>query len=583
MMPSKRWFALLLVLLATAPPAFARLDGDEDHWCGTTRGTLAVALGVHDEHERRTVREGDRPGHEVDQKARAGAAAAEDIDGIAVLSDDGSLLTQPNPVDVAGGGIRFTAVGKTGFSIATVGAGVADPPPGVKLDLGDDDVRAVSFARGFKFKFFGKNYTSMLVHSDGNITFGTPDASSTERSVQRFLNGPPRIAPFFVDLNPETAGEDAGVFVHTTKSLTTVTWYRLPQFGTTLLSTFSVALEKNGRITMAFGELEAEEAVVGVAPGDGGSFKLLDYQSELPVTVKGAVAEQFATRSGLDDLAIASMFFSGFADEYDHLVVWLDFQQALLGGGAFAYEFGIKNEIRGIGQQIFDASREAGSRGRLRSFVQMGSLAKYRSDPDETFLGTNTTMDILGQETGHRWLAFLRVHDANNPALLGRSLSHWNFNFDSDGDGPRGGSDMEGTNIRDNGNGTFTSIAATDGFSPLDLYVMGLLPASEVPEMFLVAGSNVDPSSAPEIGRIINGTRENVSINDIIRAEGPRVPSSATAQKTFRMAFILVTKDGQAPQPGSIEKMNRFRNRWVEYFSEATEGLGTVETDLIPR
>jgi len=301
------------------------------------------------------------------------------------------------------------------------------------------------------------------------------------------------------------------------------------------------------------------------------------------VTVNGAVAEQFATRSGIDDLAIANMFFSGFADDYDHLVVWLDFPQTLLGGGAFAYEFGIKNEIKGIGQQVFDASREAGSRGRLRSFVQMGSLSKYRSNPDETFLGTNTSMDVLGQETGHRWLAFLRVHSPDNPALLGRSLSHWNFNFDSDGDGPAGGSDMEGTNIRDNGNGTFTTIAATDGFSPLDLYVMGLLPASEVPEMFYVANSDVDPSSPPAIGTTIRGTRENVSINDIIRAEGPRVPSSATAPKSFRMAFILVTKEGEAPQPGSIEKMERFRARWVDYFSEATNGLGSVDTALIPR
>lgn len=583
-MPSKRVTALLLTLLAAAPPAFARLDGDNEHgWCGTTRGTLAVALGVHDEHERRELRERGPVEHGVDDKAFAGAAATEQVGDIAVLSDDGSLLTRPNPVDVAGGGIRFTAAGKKGYTIASVGAGVASPPPGNKLSLGDDDVTSVSFPKGFKFPFFGKKYSSVLVHSDGNVTFTTPDAASTERSVQRFLNGPPRIAPFFVDLNPETAADDAGVYASAGKSAAIITWYKLPQFGTAKLSTFSLTLEKTGRITFAFADLEAEEAVVGIAPGDGGPFKLLDYQAELPATFNGAVAEQFATRSGIDDLAIANMFFSGFADDYDHLVVWLDFPQTLLGGGAFAYEFGIKNEIKGIGQQVFDASRDAGSRGRLRSFVQMGSLSKYRSNPDETFLGTNTSMDVLGQETGHRWLAFLRVHDANNPALLGRSLSHWNFNFDSDGDGPQGGSDMEGTNIRDNGNGTFTTVAATDGFSPLDLYVMGLIPASDVPDMFYIADSDVDPSSAPAIGTIIHGSRENISINDIIRAEGPRVPASAAAPKVFRMAFILVTKDGQAPQPGSVEKMERFRSRWVEYFSQATNGLGAVDTTLIPR
>ncbi|HEV8238730.1 MAG TPA: hypothetical protein VGS57_05140 [Thermoanaerobaculia bacterium] len=579
-MPLKRVTAplVLLALSSLAAPALARLDGDPDAWCGTTRGTLAVAVGVHDEHERERARVDRDPGN-LD-KAAISAPSAEAAGDIAVLSDDGSILTSPNPVDVAGIGIAYTPKGK-GYQVATTGGNLADPPPGTKLDLGDDDVRAVSFPKGFKFSFFTKKYSSMLVHSDGNITFGVPDAESTERSVQRFLNGPPRIAPFFVDLNPETAADDAGVYVSTSKSAAIVTWYRLPQFGTSRLSTFQVKLDKTGKITFAFGDLEADEAVVGIAPGDGGAFKLVDYQSDLPVTIaSGAVAEQFSKRSGLDDMGIANMFFSGFADQYDHLVVFLDFPQILLGGGAFAYEFGVKNEIKGIGQQIFDASSIAGSHGRLRSFVQMGSLANYPDNPDTTFLGTNTTMDVLGQETGHRWLAFLRVNSPDNPALLGRALSHWNFNFNSEA------SDMEGNRIQDNGDGTFTTVAATEGFSALDQYVMGVRAPGEVPDMFYVDGNTGNQTGeAPATGIRFHGTREDFSIQDVIAAEGPRVPAagSAAAQKNFRMAFILVTKNGEAPKPGSVEKLDRIRSRWMEYFNQATDGRATVETNLVSK
>jgi len=579
-MPAKRFTAplVLLALSSLAGPALARLDGDADHWCGTTRGTLAVAVGVHDEHERERIRVNRDP--EANEKAAISAPSAEAVGDIAVLSDDGSILTSPNPVDVAGIGITYVVKGK-GYQVTTGGAALADPPPGSKLDLGDDDVRSVNFPKGFKFPFYTKKYTSMLVHSDGNITFGVPDAESTERSVQRFLNGPPRIAPFFVDLNPETAADDAGVFVSTSKTAAIVTWYRLPQFGTNLLSTFQVKLEKNGKITYAFGDLEADEAVVGIAPGDGGAFRLVDYQSDPPVTVTGgAVAEQFSKRSGLDDMGIANMFFSGFADQYDHLVVFLDFPQILLGGGAFAYEFGIKNEIRGIGQQIFDASAIAGSHGRLRSFVQMGTIGNYPDNPDTTFLGTNTTMDILGQETGHRWLAFLRVNSPDNPALLGRALSHWNFNFNSEA------SDMEGNRIQDNGDGTFTTVASTEGFSPLDQYVMGLRAPGEVPDMFYVDGNTGNATGeAPAVGLRFHGDRHDFGIQDIIAAEGARVPAggSAAAQKTFRMAFILVTRNGEAPKPGSVEKLDRIRTRWMDYFNQATEGRGSVETNLVPR
>ena len=278
-------------------------------------------------------------------------------------------------------------------------------------------------------------------------------------------------------------------------------------------------------------------------------------------------------------MAIANAFFQQFADDYDHLIVWLDFS-VRLGGGAFAYEFSPKNEIRGIGLPVYDYTAQFGSRGRLRSFVEMGTLERYPANPDQTFLGTNSTMDVLGQEAGHRWLAFLTFRGpggARSTNLLGRDLAHWGFCVDSDA------SDEEGNDIRDNGDGTYTTIAATERFSLLDQYVMGLVSRAEVPSLFYVADCGIDPGAGPAIGAQFSGQRVDVDISDIIAAEGARVPSSNTAPKSFNMAFIIVSRDDTFPSQVSIDKVDAFRLRWVDYFAAATDGHGTVDTTLRPR
>ena len=81
--------------------------------------------------------------------------------------------------------------------------------------------------------------------------------------------------------------------------------------------------------------------------------------------------------------------------------------------GAFAFELNIKNEIRGIGLEQFDFASEFGSNGRLQSFLAMNQLSEFPDDPDAAFFGTNSTVNIIGQEAGHRWLAYVRFRDTN--------------------------------------------------------------------------------------------------------------------------------------------------------------------------
>ncbi|MEA2602532.1 MAG: hypothetical protein QOF89_3524 [Acidobacteriota bacterium] len=563
----------LLSIVGTIGAAGAiTLPDHSPSWCGTRKSGLAVNLAIHRDNVRRLEQKRAKgmAVRSVPQASRAG--------DVAVLIDDGSLIVQPNALDVANFGVQYVPQKKGGLVVSPSSDPVSEEI-GNRIDLGDDDARLVPFPKGFRFRFYNKTYTGMFVGSDGHLTFAAPDPTSAARDLDRLISGPPRIAPLFTDLDPSGASGDGGVYVLTGKTKIVVTWLDVPEFGKTDHNTFQAVLYPDGRITFAFGRIDAKEAVVGIAPGGGSAVQLVDYTESLPTgVIKVAVAERFVATRSFDHLAVAKAFFREFADDYDHLVVFLDFQQSL-GPGAFAFEITVKNDVRGIGDGIFDFSAQVGSKGRLRSFVQMGTLARYPDDPDAKLLGTNSTLDVLGQETGHRWLAKLHFLDGNgekSDALLGRDLAHWSFCHNTLA------SDMEGNEFREDGGNRFTTIAATERYSPLDQYAMGLIPASDVPPFYYVDGC-FDPAAAPAIGTTIQGNRIDLTIGDIIAAEGPRVPAAAKAPHSFKMAFILVAQADQFPSEDSIAKVDRIRAAWEPYFAQAVDGHGTVSTALKPR
>ena len=58
----------------------------------------------------------------------------------------------------------------------------------------------------------------------------------------------------------------------------------------------------------------------------------------------------------IDTFAVAQKFYQTHPDNYDQILLWTD--QPLI-RDAFAYEITVANEIRGIGQDIFDLSRRS--------------------------------------------------------------------------------------------------------------------------------------------------------------------------------------------------------------------------------
>jgi len=506
------------------------------------------------------------------------AATSDDVGEIAVVQDQGDVILRPNAFDLRGAGLRFAPNGSGGYDVSRIDATFRSAL-GDRITLGDDDSRGVPLA--FDFPLFGGAGRQAFVNSDGNITFGEADHASTARDIARLISGPPRVAPFLSDLDPSSGGK---VFVRSDSDAFTVTWCSVPGFKSAAVATMQTTMLPGGTIEMKYDdETTLQQVVVGLSPGRTGDFAAVDLSASASGGGSSqALGERFSDTLELDTVALSQRFYAAHADLYDQLVVWADTRVAP--PTAFAYELTVANEVRGIGVDLFDQSRDFGSSGRLRSVVVMDRLTKYPDDPAAKFKGENSTLSILGQEAGHRWLAYLRFRDHNramSDALLGRDLAHWSFFFDSDA------SVMEGNDIEPLGGGKFRTVAAVQRYSRLDQYLMGLVSDRDVPPFFWVESpANVIPpeerESDPRVGVTFDGTRRDVLIEDVIAVEGDRRPSVAESPKVHRQAFVYVVSQDATTAADQVEKVNRIRSAWETFFSAATEGHGRAETRLRP-
>jgi len=185
------------------------------------------------------------------------------------------------------------------------------------VNLGDDDSVRVSL--GFTFPFFGQSYTEVYVNSDGNLTFGSSDSDSAERSVSRFLTGAPRIGPLFADLDPASGGQ-----IITRKEdpdSLSVRYVGVPEFssaGGGGTNTVSVELHASGIIRLTFTGAQTASSIVGITRG---GTQNTGTESDLSSSVgtlityggSGAVFEEFAQGESFD-LAGTTLVFAENAD-----------------------------------------------------------------------------------------------------------------------------------------------------------------------------------------------------------------------------------------------------------------------------
>jgi subtilase family serine protease len=280
--------------------------------------------------------------------------------------------------------------------------------------------------------------------------------------------------------------------------------------------------------------------------------------------------------NGVPREEIAKEFYATHPDTYDFLVIFSNFDFQMPEQEVVAFYLGVKNDTQGIGLPVFDNSSFYGSDGKLQGTIDMGSIGNLAADPLDP--GFTTTMTTLAHEVLHRWAAHVKFQKADgslSSELLGSGGYHWSFLLDT------AGSLLYGNRWQDNGDGTFTSLPGWKYYSPLDLYLMGLIDRSEVPPMLLIENPDIDQQRLPEPGVTIDGAARTVTIDEIIAAEGDRIPGAEESQKTFKTGFILITR----PNSFTGDELNEIRSimqNWVMWFSSLTDGRAIVQIDSAP-
>jgi hypothetical protein len=194
-------------------------------------------------------------------------------------------------------------------------------------------------------------------------------------------------------------------------------------------------------------------------------------------------------------------------------------------------------------------------------------------------------MSQIGHEMGHRWSAFVSAKVGNETIELGPT--HWATGLQAQVpfpyQRPTEASAMGGGVWQDNYDGTFTQLdddyyVPATGWSYLDLYLMGFIGPTEVPDFFILR--NLAPAGHDSNGHaIFKADRTKITIQDVIAAEGPRLPAVDRAQKHFNTGMVMVVEHGNAPSPKLIESVSGIRERWMDYWTTTTGHRSTMTAD----
>ncbi len=241
---------------------------------------------------------------------------------------------------------------------------------------------------------------------------------------------------------------------------------------------------------------------------------------------------------------------------------------------------------------------------------------------DETSPG-----QVLVHETEHDvccYMKFLDPATTKSSSALIENTGHWSLFHNTYGQL------MYGANWREEGNGTFFSVPPALGTRPLDLYLWGLVPPEQVPPVFLVdttdkqscaikpltlAGlkkdcaemdlgsgkkckddevaclAKFDPCVDPPYYRdtaggcvpyskgtihsptnlTAKGVKKLVTLDDMIKVVGKRVPDWKESYKTNTQLFILLVGGGYELEQETVDRLAKFRRHFSRLMYKTTD------------
>ncbi|MBI3654220.1 MAG: hypothetical protein HY231_24590 [Acidobacteria bacterium] len=514
------------------------------------------------------------------------------VGDLAVIEDDGSIIMPPNDFDLNKSSLLFTPVGN-GYRVNR------DPIAFTKnygtplhTFFGIDDQPLDNANNGYKewslgsapFTFFGTSYEKIFIGTNGFITFTGGDTSGRV-SAAALAAGLPRLAPLWADLDVTAEGS---IYYQRLEDRHVITWDSAPQAQYASLSTFQLVLFDDGRFAFVYRKVKARNALTGISPGRSTiPSQPMDFSNAHNEWIASSAFESFSKLKRIDLPAFTRAFYAAQPDAFDTLYLWTDF--AFDNGPGYATSFNVRNDIRGIGQKLFDRGAIYGSPTRLSSIALIGDvLGSWPDDPYANVVGLFSAVKIVCHEQGHRWLTYVRfkTNQGASDDLLGRDLSHWSFLMDSRTTSEGNFSSlMEGNAWNAEAGGLYRTIeVSANYFSELDQYLMGLRSPEEVNAVhYLDVPDDVKARlrfGSPMSNFTLAADSKTVTVEQIIAQEGARVPAAATAPKEFRIAFVLVTERGASATTKTLSKLEEYRAALVRYFSLATSRRGALNSAL---
>ena len=252
--------------------------------------------------------------------------------------------------------------------------------------------------------------------------------------------------------------------------------------------------------------------------------------------------DELSIPDGENLVSICKNVYKKVSDAFDFIFVVCCSDQ--LSENLAGFHVTVKNTTKGIRTSVFDNSNDYGSKGKLMGVnVLTDKRYIYTQGP---FL----------HELGHYWGAIDIGQEHGNSDGAYYDYAHWGI---SDVHGQLGGFDYATLEKNVDGNPNKYRASSYSGqtklnkkaftqagisntmYASLELYLMGLIPAAEVPEMHVFKKVRTE-SDTWDNGIFYAESQETITMNDIIKEYGERIPNWEKSQKDFR-GLVLVLSD----------------------------------------
>lgn len=206
----------------------------------------------------------------VEVEDSAGNIATEDASGACyafTTLDSEDFLTEAfvDTPDLALRSVTFIpAATPSGYQVCTdtISALPTSIASATLLSLDDDDTVEVTLSGGKVFPYFGTDYTSLWVNSNGSVGMGSGDTTATASFAAYFSS--PRVAAMFIDLDPSDGGT---VHRQQFSDRFVVTFTNVPEWFQTDATTMQTELFFDGTIRLSYLSMDADFGIAGLSRG----------------------------------------------------------------------------------------------------------------------------------------------------------------------------------------------------------------------------------------------------------------------------------------------------------------------------